>query len=209
MNTRAQSIRAIVAVMAFALVAGPLGIGVADAQNPHLVSADPALSDPIFSSGHLAWDASLNVPFKIAGLGNNKRITVTLTTKLNFYGSVGSKTSGATNSIDAKFGISNEIDFFLSAFSTGGTASIRIEWFETSATLTSDQNGYVDGILTFPGYVNGSLPDNLACVQVLWEQNTLTFGGQTVSLLDVAHRFEPPRYSCNNQPFGIPPPPPI
>ena len=37
------------------------------AANPHLVSAEPTISDPIVSPGHLTYDTSLDVPFKVAG----------------------------------------------------------------------------------------------------------------------------------------------
>jgi hypothetical protein len=86
---------------------------------------------------------------------------------------------------------------FVEISTMGGSANASINCFRTTATLTSDKNGHVTGTLTFPGDVQGSIPDNLACAQVSWTQITLTFGSQSVALPDVSGQFDSTGSFCH------------
>jgi hypothetical protein len=54
----------------------------AKAENPHLVSVAATIGNPSFISPSLTWDSGLTVPFRIAGLGNNPGLQVSLNAKL-------------------------------------------------------------------------------------------------------------------------------
>jgi hypothetical protein len=147
----------------------------ANASNPHLVKADPMMGEPIFVSPSLTWDTGLIVPFKIAGLGKNEGLDVTLDGTLTIQGDVDETTTGISLTLTYADG-SIELSGGITAFTIALTAE---------TTLTSDKNGQVSGALVIPASINASFPDAPACVQAEWTQITLTFNGQTVALPDV------------------------
>jgi hypothetical protein len=147
------------------------------------------MNDPIVSPGQLTWDASLDVPFKVAGLGKNNSLTVTLTAQVNLDIAV----SGVTvpNSVNARFGFTNPPGLVFPNISVSGNSIINVEQFLTrTARLTSDKNGHVTGTLTIPGDINATIPDNSACARVSWKLIKLTFGSESVALPDVSGKFD-------------------
>jgi hypothetical protein len=147
------------------------------------------MSKPIVSPGQLTWDASLDVPFKVAGLGKNNSLTVKLTAQVNLDIAV-SGGGAMVNSVNARFGLTNPPGLVFPTLSVSGNSIITTEQFLTTATLTSDKNGQVTGTLTIPGDINGTIPDNSACARVSWKLIKLTFGNKSVALPDVSGEFD-------------------
>jgi hypothetical protein len=175
----------------------------ADAANPHLVSADATMSDPIvIAPGDVTWDTGLDVSFKVAGLGENDGLTATLTAILVFSAHV--EASTGLNSITGNLGFIPETGLVLilewTATPPRGEPFIDINLFAATATLTSDKNGNVTGTLTIPGQIDASIPDNRACVQVSWLLITLTIGSITVALPDVSDQFDSTGSFCKPLP---------
>jgi len=156
------------------------------------------MSDPIVSSGNLTWDASLDVPFKVAGLGKNAGLTVTLTAHLS-TGAAADAAAGQSMTLSVAFGNPNEPGNFCGGGAGGpGGGSFACQR-SLVATLTSDKNGHVTGTLTIPGAIDITGAASM-CARVSWTLITLTFGSQSVALPDVSDQFNTPGASC-------PPPP--
>jgi len=168
------------------------------AQNPHLVSANPTIGDPIQVPPNLTWDTGLVVPFRIAGLGNNAGLQVSLNAMLTVNAAITATTT--FNSLTTNMGFTSPSGFniSLSANTTSPQASIglSVSLHQEHPTLTSAKNGNVSGTLTIPGTLTAVIPDNLACAQVSWTQITLTFNGQAVTLPDVSRQFDSTGSAC-------------
>jgi hypothetical protein len=160
----------------------------ADAADPHLVSADTTINDPVVSPGHLTWDTSLDAPFRVAGLGKNEGLTVTLNAKANI---------GVSN-----IGVNPKAQACVESACATASARLSVDLSvlgNTSAMLTSDENGNVTGTLTIPSNLSTS-PITLTCAQASWTLITFTFGSQTVTLPDVLRQFDSTGSACAANP---------
>jgi hypothetical protein len=178
--------------LGLAVLVGAASLAVTvDAANPHLVSADSTMSDPVLGPASLTWDTGLAVPFRIAGLGNNPGLDVRLNAQVDFSALVKATTTANSLVVNQGFTLPSGGTLTLTGTQTSpGSLSFSLTLHQVTPTITSNKNGNVSGTLVIPGVVNASIPDDLLCVRVAWTKITLTFNGQTAPLPDLSREFD-------------------
>ena len=172
-----------------ALVVGVFA-ATAAAANPHVESATASMAAPtVTSPGEIAWNAGLNVPFQLAGLGKNSGVAVTLSA----VGAVRivNTHAGSLTVNQGTAGSGSSITLLNDVF----TGSVTLTQFDVSPNLTTDKNGAALGTLTVPTEIDMSSITS-ACIQVAWTSITLTVGGSAVSLPDVSQTYDPTGTAC-------------
>lgn len=180
-------------VAAAVLAAGAVG-GTAVAARPHFDSASASIPGPVESApGTGSWDAGLTVAFQVAGLGKNQGVTATLAANsaIRAFGCPGTGLLNITQDFPA-----TGTAAFINAGVCVDLAS-DIEQVPVDApTLSSNKNGQVTGSLTLPIQIDFSNLPNL-CLQVLWNQITLTVGTLSVNLPDVNGQYDASGSACS------------
>jgi hypothetical protein len=150
-----------VAVLSVVLVQPP-----ANAASPHFVHTSATLNEPtVFTDEQfgfvLLWAAEATLTFQLAGMGNNRQVTVSAASELRFAAAL-ARCDGA-NTLAA-----------VAVITTGDT------------TLTSDRNGVVKGAIILREVFAAaatSLPPSGTCgqgVRVAYDGLTLTVAGTQV-----------------------------
>lgn len=160
----------------------------AAAAAPHIESATASMNAPtVTSPGTIAWDATLQVPFQIAGLGNAKAATVSLSAT----GGVSVTNTTAGNlAINQQGGSGSSI-----SISNSHLTSVALSQLITTATFTADKNGTAFGTLTIPTEIDLSSITS-ACIQASWTNITLTLGGNTLHLPNLSQTYDPTGTAC-------------
>jgi hypothetical protein len=184
--------RRLVVGLAAVIVVGVLA-GVAGAANPHFVPASASFAGPTVNGpGDIQWDATMSVPFRLAGLGKNAGVTVSLTAKsviaITEYGGGGTFVSDQGGTAD---------DFGYDGIGIVDPVVLSINQHVETDTLTSDKNGNVSGTLTLPATLSTVVTGGGSeCVIVSWTNITLTAGGVTASVPDLSRQYDSTGTAC-------------